>query len=109
MSHHGREGLTEEQSFGSVPSPPAAPELPDRLVLTGYVRDTLGGDYFIYMDGLLALLATQGLSIVDAKNRAVLDAWGPKCISDECLAFIARNGSGPVCQCARAELARRKP
>lgn len=41
------------------------------------------------------------------EERAVLEAWSEKHISDECLNFIIRCGSGPVCQCARAELENR--
>lgn len=88
--------------------PPAAPELPelmrDRLVDAFNCAD---GYWFSRhdVDAILRALATQGLTIVDAKERAVLEAMAS--VKRDALE-LARDAPGRMGNAVRAELARRE-
>ncbi len=91
----------------TCPKPPAAPELPEGWSLSPY-NDLWHLGCCIDLNELRALLATQGLSIVDAKDRAVLEAMSQ--VPDEMLHNsieykYAHEASKPV---AQAEIARRE-
>src|SRR6187549_3025825 len=58
-----------------APSPPAAPELPEGWVTVArnQARREIAGDVCMPLVALKEILATQGLTIVDAKDRALLE------------------------------------
>jgi hypothetical protein len=86
----------------------AAPELPEgwrvvyyRLADTAPWKWDHSSGAWIDLEGISALLASQGLSIVDAKDRAVLEEMLHNSIEYK----YAHEASKPV---AKAELARRQ-
>jgi hypothetical protein len=123
---------TCDSMLDCAPSPPAAPELPDHSrsakladvplehrafcvycgLGVGFDEDACCsqcGNGVESLGKLRSLLATQGLSIVDAKDRAVLEALGSIPSDDIQLALDLRDGmSGHERRMWCGELARRE-
>ncbi len=92
--------------------PPAAAEMPEGwCAIGGDERAPLAFAHHgllavISLERIRALLATQGLTVVGAKELAVLEAWSR--LNDEEVMRIYRSGNVEQ-DLAAAELARREP
>jgi hypothetical protein len=90
--------------------PVPSPELPEGHALRDRLVDAFNcadGYWFSRhdVDAILRALATQGLTIVDAKERAVLEAMAS--VKRDALE-LARDAPGRMGNAVRAELARRE-